>query len=514
MVRCKMLILWCLLACIAGALFTLNGCGGGTGTYIRPIQGKIEHVVIIFQENRTPDNLFQGLCTTNGGVSTCGTGAGQYDIVSSGVDSHGDIIPLTEIDLGTSGAKPQNYDLSHAHEAFEKMYDGGKMDGADLIACSPSAECPPNAHPNPQFAYVSPSDVQPYLTLAQQYSFGDRMFQTNQGPSMPAHQYIIAGTSWAGTMGAPGNTLFQAENPELPASQGGPLAAAANTGCSSPADETVNMIDVANMSWPDNEPGWMYPCFEHPPLMAVLDAQKISWRYYANVQACAPPNPCHPTGIWDAPNAIQHMCHSDNAATATPCNNPEWISNMVVQTQVLTDIADGNLPAVSWVIPDGKASDHPNVNTGEGPSWVASVVNAIGESQYWNNTAIIITWDDWGGWYDHVAPPISPTNSYHYGFRVPLIVVSPYAKAAYISHQNHDFGSILKFIEETFSLPAIDPGVTIGQSTGFADSNALDDLSDCFDYTQTPLVFKTIPSQYDAKHFLNDHRPPSDPDDD
>ena len=134
---------------------------------------------------------------------------------------------------------------------------------------------------------------------------------------------------------------------------------------------------------------------------------------------------------------------------------------------------------MSWVIPDGKSSDHSYASDGSGPSWVASVVNAIGNSQYWANTAIFITWDDWGGWYDHVAPSV--INSYEYGFRVPLIVVSPYAKANYISHTTHHFGSILKFIEETFSL----------SSLNYADANA-DDFSDCFDFSQTPLTFQTI----------------------
>src|SRR5262249_38831999 len=126
---------------------------------------------------------------------------------------------------------------------------------------------------------------------------------------------------------------------------------------------------------------------------------------------------------------------------------------------------------------------------------------AIGNSAYWSNTAIIITWDDWGGWYDHVSPKV--INSYEYGFRVPLIVVSPYAKAKYISHTTHDFGSILKFIEVTFGV----------QSLGYADV-AADDLSDCFDLNQTPLTFQTIPAHFTAAHFLNDKRPPTDPDDD
>jgi hypothetical protein len=145
----------------------------------------IQHIVVIFQENRTPDNLFQDPVLISRGA----------DIASSGLNSLGQTIPLQPIDLGTTGANPQNYDLSHAHAAFVSMYDGSKMDGADLIPCSPAANCPPNAHPNPQFMYVNPSDVQPYFALAEQYTFGDRMFQTNQGPSLPAHQFIISGTS-------------------------------------------------------------------------------------------------------------------------------------------------------------------------------------------------------------------------------------------------------------------------------------------------------------------------------
>ena len=131
---------------------------------------------------------------------------------------------------------------------------------------------------------------------------------------------------------------------------------------------------------------------------------------------------------------------------------------------------------------------------------MASIVNAIGNSQYWDNTVILITWDDWGGWYDHVAPTV--INSYEYGFRVPLIVVSPFAKQGYVSHVTHDFGSILKFIEEVYHLPSL----------GYADALA-DNLSDCFDFHRHNR-FHQIRARYGAKYFLNDRRPPTDPDDD
>ena len=414
----------------------------------------IQHVVIIFQENRTPDNLFQDPVLISRGA----------DIASSGVNSLGNTIVLAPIDLGTTGANPQNYDLGHGHGAFVGMYDGGKMDGADLIPCTPAAACPPTAHPNAQFKYVLPADVQPYFALAEQYVFGDRMFQTNEGPSFPAHQFIIAGTS------APPATspLFAAENPLL-----------SPAGCIAAATNTVGMID-ANGS--EAAPPGQYPCFEHPTVTDLLSAQNVSWRYYAPSAG----------SIWTGPDA-----------------GAEWTANVVIpQTRVLTDITSGQLAQVSWVIPDGTASDHALANDGSGPAWVASVVNALGNSPYWSNTAIIITWDDWGGWYDHVPPTVvsdgvSWGSGYVYGFRVPLIVVSPYAKTAYISHVTHDFGSILKFIETTFRLTSL----------GYADA-AADDLADCFDLTHSPSSFHPIAARLDATFFLNDRRPAVAPDDD
>jgi phospholipase C len=180
----------------------------------------------------------------------------------------------------------------------------------------------------------------------------------------------------------------------------------------------------------------------------------------------------------------------------------------IPERRILYDIANGQLQQVSWVTPDGTDSDHALMNNGDGPSWVAAIVNAIGNSPYWANTAIIITWDDWGGWYDHVAPKVihdgvSWGSGYVYGFRVPLIVVGPYAKTAYISHVRHDFGSILKFIEKTYGLTSL----------GYADEFA-DDLSDCFNLTRPPSTFSPIPARLDQTHFINNTRPPTDPDDD
>jgi phospholipase C len=411
----------------------------------------IQNVVVIFQENRTPDNLFGSNPTFLPGV----------DIATGGVNSKGQQIPFTPVALAN------DYDLSHAHSAFVAMYDNGNMDGANKIkvSCAKNAQnCPPA---NPQFKYVDNSSgiLDPYFQLAEQYTFGDRMFQTNQGPSFPAHQFIISGTS------APSeySDLFAAENPIGVPNPG------SNTGCTAPADEVVRMIDPSG-----SEATEMYPCFEHRTLVDYLDDRGISWRYYTPSAG----------SIWTAPNAISHLRFG-----------ADWGNDVVLDSaQILTDISDGQLASVSWVIPTGQESDHANVNKGLGPSWVASIVNAIGNSQYWDNTVILITWDDWGGWYDHVAPNV--INSYEYGFRVPLIVVSPFAKQAYVSHVTHDFGSILKFIEEVYHLPSL----------GYADERA-DDLSDCFDFHRHN-VFKTISTPYNGKYFVDDKTAATDPDDD
>jgi phospholipase C len=474
------IVLAIVVLAMGGTLVSLNGCGGGGGSTTPPPPGKIQHVVVIVQENRTPDNLFQD-------PVLIGRGA---DIAQSGKDSHGNTIQLKKVNLAV------DYDPAHNHSSFNDLCDLNsagqcQMDGADLVpdSCPQGAQdCPA---PDLSFGYVDPTEVQPYFQMAETYTFADRMFQTNQGPSMPAHQFLISGTSAPSCPTCPGSNLFAAENPDT---KGAPDA-----GCYAPVGSTVSLIDPSGS---ENSNAAIYPCFEHQTLTDLLEAKGDTWRYYT------PPGPA----IWIGPEAIQHIC-GPNATppNATACVGADWTKNVILnQTQILTDITNNQLQDVSWVIPSGPYSDHAGTPVNNmGPSWVASVVNAIGNSSYWANTAIFITWDDWGGWYDHVPPPQVLVNctqwgcGYVYGLRVPLIVISPYAKAQYISKQQHDFGSILKFIETTFSLPSL----------GYADVPA-DDFSDCFDFNQTPLQFQTFAAPLNAQYFLNDKTPPTDPDDD
>ena len=201
------------------------------------------------------------------------------------------------------------------------------------------------------------------------------------------------------------------------------------------------------------------------------------------------------------------MCVASGSPAA--CSGSDWSDGKIAinPAQILTDIKNKQLPSVSWVIPTGPESDHPVNTDGSGPSWVASVVNAIGNSPYWPNTVILITWDDWGGWYDHVAPPILPRYGYYeYGFRVPLLVVSAYTPPCYVSQTTHNFGSILRYIERSYTLGFIPPGT-------FADVGS-DTLADFFNFTKPPRPFVAVPAPLPESFFLNDHRPATAPDDD
>jgi phospholipase C len=419
------------------------------GTASRPLlsDGKIRHVVIIFQENRSTDNLFNGL-----------PGA---DTVRWGKNSLGKMVKLRPILLTAP------YDVSHKHNAFTIEYADGELDGFNNVksVCKKGYRCPPAGVR--AYGYVPRHEIEPYFTMAERYAFADRMFQTNEGPSFPAHQYILSGTSTIRN----GSPLRAADNAYTPNRK-------VTGGCDSPPGSHVWTINAEG-----DENRKVYPCFERQALIDLVEAVPgLTWHYYQ--EHLGP-------GIWNGPDAIRHVRKS-----------PQYGYDVIAPpSQILTDIAAGSLANVVWVTPTSAASDHSGITDGSGPSWVASVVNAIGTSKYWDDTAIFLTWDDWGGWYDHVKPP--QYNSYELGFRVPLVVISAYTPKGYISHRQHEFGSILKFAEKVFALGSL----------GTTDVRA-DDLSDCFDFDRTPRKFETIPARLPASYFLN--LPPSNepPDDD
>jgi phospholipase C len=420
---------------------------GVQNSAISPLaRSPIRHVVIIVQENRTVDNLFHGF-----------SGA---DTVNYGINSLGERVPLRPVALGGPLA------LSHRHFAFELEYAQGRMNGFNLektwCARHKRGECPPSDIA--AYSYVPRNEVRPYWRMAHQYTFGDEMFATSQGPSFPGHQYLVSGTSAI----SDGSSLKASENPKHNGN-------GATGGCGAPG----SLVALINQFGIEDQHA--APCFDRISLMRLLDDAGITWRYYTYTTK---------PSIWNAPNAIKPIWESKFYRA----------DDVAPPAKIIRDVAKGDLASVTWVTPRRPESDHPGGNNGSGPSWVAAVVNALGASQFWDDTAIFVTWDDWGGLYDHVAPHIY--NSYELGFRVPLIVISPYAKRGYVSHVAHEYGSILKFTEEVFNLPSL----------GTTDQRS-DDLSDCFDFTKPPHPFETIPAPLPAAYFLNTSDTSEPPDD-
>jgi phospholipase C len=381
----------------------------------------IRHVIIIIQENRTPDYLFQGI-----------PGA---DIATSAIDSRGKRIPLAEIPLNAP------YDLSHSHKAFVTDYNSGKMDGFDAGLTRRKRLRP--------FGYAPESEVAPYHQMALEYALGDHMFEGNEGPSFPAHLYLVSGTATE-----PSIASYRVSDNPYDSTTGHKRPG----GCDAPADTLVPTIAIAN-----GEAGpTLFPCLNRPVLSDFLDQKGVTWRYYQDGTGA---------GLWHAFDAISHVRYGKDYANVIPRSQ-----------QILQDISDNRLAGVSWVTPADAWSDHASKHgTAKGPSWVAAIVNAVGKSRYWNTTAILVTWDDWGGWYDHVPPPIY--NFYELGFRVPLLVISPYTHKGYVSKVQHEFGSILAFTEETYGIPkgALD-----------ATDVRADDLHDAFDFSMKARAFRTI----------------------
>jgi phospholipase C len=208
--------------------------------------------------------------------------------------------------------------------------------------------------------------------------------------------------------------------------------------------------------------------FNATTIIDLLQARKISWHYYA---------PPFLSG-WNPLPAFQSIQ-----------SNPAWSNNMVDPSRFIHDVNSGSLPSVSWVMPNNETeSEHPPQNVTVGELRNVKLINAVMQSSYWNSTAILFTWDDYGGWYDHVAPP--RIDKYGYGFRVPMLVISPYARPGYIDHTLADHTSILKFIETTFGLPSL----------GARDATA-NDLTSAFNFSQPANAPLVLPGKYVPHHY-------------
>jgi phospholipase C len=421
------------LGLLAGSLCYLTPANASASPSRLDEYSKIQHIVFIVQENRSFNNLFLNYP----GATTSKTGK-CLDMSNGGKIS---TVTLVKTSMAIS------WDISHGLQDAKTAYDKGAMDGF----CNEYAQ--QKYYNQYAYAYVPEKQIEPYWDMAKEYVLADHMFTSQLDGSFVAHQYLISG--WAG-----GAFNYPASAP---------------WGCDGGAGDAVGVLNAAG------QPAAIaFPCFTYTTIATELNAKNISWRTYS------PPWSPSPTAT--PPNLGYYLNGFD--AIKQIREGPDWVKdNYHPETRILKDIKDGNLADVTWVIPSLLLSDHAGSNSDRGPSWVAAVVDAIGESKYWSSTAIFVTWDDWGGWYDPVTPPQLDYDGL--GMRVPLLCISPYAKSGYVDHTQYEFGSLLKFVEDRYGLPSL----------GRADkrSNA---PSNCFNMSQSPRKFEKIPPTYSLRDVM------------
>ncbi len=341
------------------------------------------------------------------------------DGATTGTISTGQVIPLER-------TPDQVVDMGHDWNSAITAMDGGKMDRFDLI---------PDGNLNGEYlsySEMTQADIPNYYAYARTFVLADHTFSSLQGPSLPNHLYTIAAQS-GGVISVPSAPNFPSLN---------------SWGCDAPAGSQVTIIDD------DGDSSSAFPCFDFQTLADTLNNAGISWKYYAPPEGKVG----YQFSTYDAINHIR--------------NSPIWAENVVSDTQFAIDAASGNLPAVSWLV-TGQNSEHPPASTCQGENWTVQQLNALMQGPDWNTAAVFLTWDDFGGFYDHVPPPALDT--YGLGPRVPLLIISPYARSGHISHTQYEFSSVLKFIEDRFNLTPLTE----------RDANA-NNTTDSFNFKQTP----------------------------
>ncbi|MGA8475533.1 MAG: alkaline phosphatase family protein [Candidatus Cybelea sp.] len=439
---------------VAAAVFAfgLAGCGAHQAlpsqseAMLSPLgvtgAGKIKHIVYIIQENRSFDNLFQGY-----------PGA---DTVAEGRDSKGELVALKPVGLAAT------YDIDHSAMAmFTACHGTGKLPGTKCRMDGFNREqhsFGPRGVRYPEYVYVPHKDSKPYFDMAHEWVVADHMFQSHLDESFVGHQYVIAAQA--------------ASSVNLPATL---------WGCGGgESDKVATIREDRQYGKPQTA------CFDYKTLGDELDKAKLSWRFYTSKYLSRSSGD---GSYWSAYQAVSHIYYG-----------PDWKKDIITpQKRFLIDVAAGKLANFTWITPVCDDSDHVNCGGGFGPSWVAALVNAVGTSKFWDSTAIFVQWDDWGGLYDHVAPPFKDYDGL--GFRVPLLVISPYAKQNHVSHKQYETASVLRFAEDLFGLNQL----------AAADARALSPALDCFDFSQAPRKFVRIKAPLGREFFLrqaNDYRAP------
>jgi phospholipase C len=294
------------------------------------------------------------------------------------------------------------------------------------------------------YTQMYPDQVPNLWAWAKRFVLGDNFFASVLGSSFPNRLFTIASDS-AGTR----------DGPDAKAAR--PPGKAKSWGCDAPKAEKVQVYDQ------EGDPIAKPPCFNIPTEGDLLTKAGVPWAAYSAEST-------QNGYIWSAYNSISHIR-----------NTKEWEHIRPVD-DVVGDIQHDRLPSVTWIAPRFEDSEHPKFRTSmcEGENWLTGVVNAVMNSGMWKDTAVFVSWDEWGGFYDHVAP--QQVDQFGLGFRVPLLVISPYAVSGKIDHHWGEFSSVLRFIEDNWNLPQLTK----------RDENA-GDLSYDFSFTQTPAKPDPLP---------------------
>jgi phospholipase C len=437
------------VAALATLAFFFAGCSFGPQSSLPYMQndaalhalnqtgaGKITHIVYIVQENRSFNDLFAGY-------------PGAYTVFKGKISS-GKTIALKPVPLS------DQYVIDHSLSAMIAACNGtGKLPGSDCSMDGFDKEenfDGPAGVKYPEYVYVPHPESRPYFDMAHEGVLADHMFQSQLDESFVAHQYIIAAQA--------------AWSVDLPDGY---------WGCKGGKDDTVAIIAKGRGVSKKRQPA----CFEYQTLGDEFDKAKLSWRFYAAAYGSGDSGD---GSVWSSYQAVKHIY-----------DGPDWKNDVISPNwKFITDVRAGKLANFTWITPVCNDSDHVNCPGGYGPSWVSALVNTIGKSKFWDSTAIFIQWDDWGGLYDPVAPP-PPYYRDSLGFRVPLLILSPYAKGDYVSHVQYETASVLRFAEDLWGLGQLAP----------ADQRATSPAADCFDFTQKPRTFVAIKAPLPPKFFMH-----------
>jgi phospholipase C len=377
---------------------------------------KIQHFVFIMQENRSFDSYF-------------GTYPGANGIPSgiAFVDPHdgATVTPYHDTSVVNLGG-PHDWDNALAD------INGGKMDGflreayKGIRANGTSFEPSNVAGNNPKdvMGWHDFHEIPNYWNYARLYVLQDNLFESVASYSLPAHLYMLAAQS------------------------GG-------------------YVNAAKQKHPST--------YNFPEITELLTSGKVEWKYYVTSGTLPDTEDAHVVGSQSEEQQDPDKYTLWNPLPAFPAvqNDPAQRSRLQGTSQFYLDAASGNLPQVSWIIPSGAVSEHPPSGVRAGMAYVTGLINSVMRGPDWNTTAIFLSWDDWGGFYDHVPPP--QIDQYGLGIRVPGLVISPYAKQGYIDHKTYSFESWLKIVEERFGITPMTA----------RDINSLD-MIDAFDFTQPP----------------------------